>query len=68
MIKPQSAMNTLMGANRVLRQNFSASIPLGALKLPLKGIMRNFLQRFGPASLVPKRRELFPNGMIQSLA
>jgi len=66
-IKPQSAMNILLGANRVLRQNFSAFIPLGALKLPLKGIMRQFLQRFGPKSLVPKRREPFTNGMIRTL-
>ena len=40
MFKPQSAMNILPGANRVLRQIFNAFIPLGALKLPFKGIMR----------------------------
>ena len=29
--------------------------------------MRRFVQRFGPASLIPKRREPFTNGMICSL-
>lgn len=67
MIKPQSAMNILLGVNRVLRQNFLSFIPLKALKLPLKGLMRKFLLDFGPRSLVPKRREPFTNGMIHSL-
>ena len=67
MILPQSAMNILLGANRVLRANFSSFIPLSALKLPLRGLMRRFIQRFGPTSLVPKRREPFTNGMISSL-
>ena len=67
-IKPQSAMNILLGANRVMKANFTSFIPLSSLKLPLRGLMRRFVQRFGPASLVPKRREPFTNGMIQSLA
>lgn len=66
-IKPQSAMNILLGANRVMRANFSAFIPLSNLKLPLRGLMKRFVQRFGPASLIPKRREPFTNGMINSL-
>ena len=66
-IKPQSAMNILLGANRVLKANFSSFIPLSTLKLPLKGLMRRFLHRFGPSSLVPKRREPFTNGMIVAL-
>ena len=67
-IKPPSAMNILLGANRVLRQNFSSFIPLKALNLPLKGLMRKFIQRFGPTSLVPKRRECMTNGMIRTLS
>ena len=67
MIRPQSAMNILLGANRVLRSNYSSFIPLSNLKLPLKGHMKRFVQRFGPASLIPKRREPFTNGMICSL-
>jgi len=35
MIKPQSTMTILLGANRVLRANFSSFIPLSHLKLPL---------------------------------
>ena len=66
-IKPQSAMNILLGANRVMKANFSSFIPLSNLKLPLKGMMRRFVKRFGPMSLVPKRREPFTNGMIGSL-
>ena len=66
-IKPQSAMNILLGANRVMRASYSSFIPLKALKLPLRGLMRRFVQRFGPASLVPKRREPFTNGMIKAL-
>ena len=66
-IKPQSAMNILLGANRVLKANFSSLIPLSTLKLPLKGLMSRFLQKFGPLSLVPKRREPFTNGMICAL-
>ena len=68
MIKPQSAMNILLGANRVMRSNFASFIPLSTLKLPLKGLMKRFVQRFGPSSLIPKRREPFTNGMICSLA
>ena len=67
MIKPQSAMNILLGANRVLRQQHLSFIPLKALALPLKGLMRKFVLTFGPVSLVPKRREPFTNGMIDSL-
>lgn len=67
MIRPQSAINILLGANRVLRANFSSFIPLASLKLPLRGLMRRFVQRFGPTSLVLKRREPFTNGMIQPL-
>ena len=52
-IQPQSAMNILLGANRVLRANFASFVPLRNLKLPLKGLMRRFVQRFGPQSLVP---------------
>jgi hypothetical protein len=66
-IQPQSAMNILLGANRVLRANFASLVPLRNLKLPLKGLMRRFVKRFGPQSLVPKRREPFTNGMIVSL-
>jgi integrase len=66
-IKPQSAMNILLGANRVLKRNFRAFIPLKALTLPLKGLMRQFVQQFGPKSLIPKRRSPFTNGMIQTL-
>ena len=66
-IKPQSAMNILLGANRVLRANFSALVPLSNSKLPLRGLMKRFVQRFGPSSLIPKRREPFTNGMINSL-
>jgi hypothetical protein len=60
-------MNILMGANRVLRANYSSFIPLKALTLPLRGLMRQFIQRFGPVSLVPKKREPFSNGMIETL-
>ena len=67
MIKPQTAMNILLGANRVLRQQHLSFIPLKALALPLKGLMRKFVQQYGPMSLVPKRREPFTNGMIDSL-
>jgi hypothetical protein len=67
LIKPQSAMNILLGANRVLRQQHLSFIPLKALTLSLRGLMRRFLQQFGPVSLVPKRREPFSNGMIDSL-
>ena len=35
--------------------------------MPLKGIMRQFLQQFGPTSLVPKRREPFTNSILRSL-
>jgi hypothetical protein len=66
-IQPQSAINILLEANRVLRANFASLVPLRNLKLPLKGLMRRFVQRFGPQSLVPKRREPFTNGMIVSL-
>ena len=66
-IKPQSAMNILLGANRVLKKNFLSFIPLKALKLPLRGLMRDFIQKFGPTSLVPKRRECMTNGMIRTL-
>jgi site-specific DNA-cytosine methylase len=66
-IKPQSAMNILLGANRVMRATFGSFIPLSNLKLPLKGLMRKFVQRFGPTSLVPKRREPFTNGMVVTL-
>ena len=66
-IQPQSAMNILVGANRVLRANFASLVPLRNLNLPLKGLMRRFVQRFGPQSLVPRRREPFTNGMIVSL-
>ena len=67
-IKPQSAMNILLGANRVLRQQHLSFIPLKALTLPLRGLMRKFMLKFGPQSLVPKRREPFTNGMVDSLA
>jgi hypothetical protein len=67
LIKPQSAMNILLGANRVLRQQHLSFIPLKALTLSLRGLMRRFVQQFGPVSLVPKRREPFSNGMIDSL-
>jgi hypothetical protein len=67
MIKPQSAMNILLGANRVLCANFSSFIPLSHLKLPLKGLIRRFIQRFGPKSLIPKRREPWTNGMIVAM-
>ena len=66
-IKPQSALNILLGANRVLKQNYLSFIPLKALKLPLRGLMRQFILKFGPSSLVPKRREPMTNGMIRSL-
>ena len=67
MIKPQSAMNILLGANRVLRQQHLSFISLKALALPLKGLLRKFVLKFGPTSLVPKRREPFINGMVDSL-
>jgi hypothetical protein len=67
LIKPQSAMNIILGANRVLRQQHLLFIPLKALALPLKGLMRKFVLKFGPTSLVPKRREPFTNGMVDSL-
>lgn len=67
-IKPQSAMNILLGANRVLKQHYLSFIPLKALKLPLRGLMRKFIQEHGPTSLVPKRRECMTNGMIRFLA
>ena len=67
-IKPQSAMNILLGANRVLRQQHLWFIPLKAHTLPLRGLMRRFMLKFGPLSLVPKRREPFTNGMVDSLA
>jgi hypothetical protein len=66
-IKPQSAMNILLGVNRVLKRNHSSLIPLRALVGPLKGLMRQFIQKFGPTSLVPKRRSPFTNGMIATL-
>ena len=66
-IKPQSAMNILLAVNRVLKASFSSLIPLSGLKLSLRGLMRRFVQRFGPSSLIPKRREPLSNGMIQSL-
>ena len=66
-MKPQSAMNILLGANRVLRASYSSFIPLKALTLPLKGLMRQFIQKFGPLSLIPKRREPFSVGMIETL-
>jgi hypothetical protein len=66
-IKPQSAMNILLGVNRVLKRNHSALIPLKALTVPLKGLMRQFIQRFGPRSLIPKRRSPFTNGMIATM-
>jgi len=67
-IQPQSAMNILLGANRILKQHFLSFIPLKALKLPLRGLMRKFIKDFGPTSLVPKRREPMTNGMIRSLS
>jgi hypothetical protein len=60
-------MNILLGANRVLKRNFSSFVPLKALAAPLKGLMRRFVQQFGPKSLIPKRRSPFTNGMIQTL-
>ena len=63
-IRPQSAMNILLGVNRVLKRNYSSLIPLKAIALALKGMMRKFIVKFGPTSLVPKRREAFTNGMI----
>lgn len=67
-IKPQSALNILLGANRVLKQNYMSFIPLNALKLPLKGLMRKFILQHWPVSLIPKRREPLTNGMIRALA
>jgi hypothetical protein len=67
-IKPQSAMNILLGANRVLKLHYLSFIPLRALKLPLRGLMRQFLKDFGPVSLIPKRREPMTNGMVRSLS
>ena len=67
-IKPQSAMNILLGANRVLKLHYLSFIPLRALKLPLRGLMRQFLKDFGPLSLIPKRREPMTNGMVRSLS
>ena len=58
---------TKLISHRVLRQQHLSFIPLKALALPLKGLMRKFVLTFGPVSLVPKRREPFTNGMIDSL-
>jgi len=66
-IQPQSAMNTLLGANRVLKRNFHSFVPLKSVSLAVKGLMRKFILKFGPTSLVPKRREPFTNGMIKSM-
>ena len=56
-IKPQSAVNILLGANRVVKQNYMSFIPLRVLKLPLKGPIRKFALQLGPVFLIPKRRE-----------
>ena len=61
-------MNILLGANRVLKQNYLSFIPLKALKLPLRGLMRKFIKRYGPKSLITKRREPLTNGMIRALS
>ena len=61
-------VNILLGANRILRQQHLSFIPPKALALPLRGLMRKFMHRFEPQSLVPKRREPFTNGMVDSLA
>jgi hypothetical protein len=66
-IQPQSAMNILLGVNRVLKRNYSSFIPLKSVNLALKGLMRKFVKRFGPTSLIPKRREAFTNGLINSM-
>ena len=67
MIKPQTAMATLRGVERIHKRNHVHLIPLSALSLPLKGLMRDYVKRFGPKSLIPKRREAFTNPMIATL-
>ena len=66
-IQPQSAMNILLGVNRVLRRNFMSLIPLSGLKLALRGMMREFVRIHGPKSLIPTRREPFTNGLIDAM-
>ena len=51
----------------MLKANFTSFIPLSALRLSLKGLMRRFILHYGPVSLVPKRREPWTNAMIPSL-
>jgi hypothetical protein len=67
MIRPATAMAFLRSVQRVHRRNHLSLIPLKALALPLKGLMRDFVLRFGPRSLLPKRREPFTNPMIATM-
>ena len=61
------AMAFLHSVNRVHRRNHLSLIPLSAVSLPLKGLMRDYVKVFGPTSLVSKRREPFANLLITSL-
>ena len=60
-------MAFLHSVSRVHKRNHLALIPLSAVSLPLKGLMRDYVKVCGPISLVPKRREHFTNPMITSL-
>ena len=66
-IQPQSAMNVLLGVNRLLKRNFHSFVPLKGVNMAVKGLMRKFLHKFGPTSLIPKRREPFTNALIQAM-
>lgn len=67
MIKPATAMAFLHSVSRVHKRNHLSLIPLSAVSLPLKGLMRDYVKVCGPMSLVPKRREPFTNPLIASL-
>ena len=67
MIKPSTAMAFLHSVSRVHKRNHLSLIPLSAVSLPLKGLMRDYVKVCGPMSLVPKRREPFTNPLIASL-
>lgn len=67
MIRPATALATLRSVQRVHKRNHHSLIPLSALNLSVKGLMRSFVEKFGPTSLIVKRREPFSNPMILTM-